>query len=125
MALTLFLCVLEFFVAGASISTPVNANGLWDCLVGNPNQEYIASGFRRGFCIGIGNAPNVPVNNADLKVKKSRNRSVIIEKMNTELRLGRILGPYSSPPVENATYSPLVLLVLVRVRARRHHWSYL
>ena len=112
MALTLFLYFLEFFnnakdVAGASISTPVNANRLWDCLVGNPNREFIASGFRRGFCIGIGNAPNVPVNNADLKVKKSRNRSVIIEKMNTELRQGRILGPYSSPPVENATYSPL------------------
>ena len=40
-------------------------------------------------------------------MKKSRNRSVVIQKMNNELCQGRILGPYSFPPLENATYSPL------------------
>lgn len=50
---------------------------------------------------------NVVANNAVPNSKPARNRQAVIDKLNNELRLGRILGPYQTTPLENATFSPL------------------
>ena len=76
---TVFI-VVEWFrnvkdIKDADITTPVHANRLWDCLEGNPNRDFIVSGFKSGFRIGICRSPNVPVNNINigrLKTKKPK-----------------------------------------------------
>ena len=52
---------------------------------------------------------SVPINNITKfsSRKASSNRAAAVDKLNTELGLGRILGPYSHSPLESATYSPL------------------
>ena len=111
MLLTLYFIVVEWFrnvkdIKDADITTPVHANRLWDCLEGNPNRDFIVSGFRRGFRIGICRSPNVPVNNINIGRLKTKNRKAVIDKLNVELSQGRILGPFSYPPLDYATYSP-------------------
>lgn len=93
----------------AVICTPVNSNRLWNCLAGYPNRDYIVSGFRQGFHIGMPSTNTVPVNNQKCirKPTNIENRSVVIDKLNAELVNGRLLGPYSQSPLSAATYSPL------------------
>ena len=112
MLLTLYFIVVEWFrnvkdIKDADITTPVHANRLWDCLEGNPNRDFIVSGFKSGFRIGICRSPNVPVNNINIGRLKTKNRKAVIDKLNVELSQGRILGPFSYPPLDYATYSPL------------------
>ena len=96
----------------SNIVTPINTHRLWDCLNGYPNRDYVVSGFKHGFHIGIPSVNSVPVNNIEnyKNSKKSLNRAVVIDKMNIELKAGRILGPYTEPPLQSATYSPLYVI---------------
>ena len=94
----------------AGIVTPVSGNRLWNCLEGYHNRDYIASGFRNGFSIGMPSLSNVPGRNIQLRPKAARNRYVVIEKLNTELAAGRILGPYRCSPMPNAVFSPLYVI---------------
>ena len=74
----------------ASIVSPVNGNRLWNCLDGYHNRAFIADGFRRGFFIGMPHNNNVPVNNySNANPKPAKNRQVMIDKLNVELKAGR------------------------------------
>lgn len=95
----------------ASIVSPVNGNRLWNCLDGYHNRAFIADGFRRGFFIGMPHNNNVPVNNySNANPKPAKNRQVMIDKLNVELKAGRILGPYCKSPIPFATFSPLYVI---------------
>ena len=93
-------------ISEANIVTPVSHNRLWNCLDGYPSRDYIVSGFKFGFHTGVPHMNFVRANDVT-SVKRARNRSIVIEKLNAELGHGRILGPYAVSPLPFACYSPL------------------
>ena len=89
------------------IVTPVSSNRLWNWLKGYPNRDFIVSGFKKGFRIGVPSVNSIPVNNVTLDKKPVRNREIVIEKLNSELQQSRILGPYHVSPLPMASFAPL------------------
>ena len=90
--------------------TPVLVEALTNCLRGYPSSEadFLVAGFTHGFKIpadafnydaNVGNHPSV-LGQADIVGN-------IIER---EIKLGRVCGPFTSPPFDNFHVSPLALV---------------
>ena len=91
-------------------TTPVN----WRCLqywlrgYDREKTEYLISGFKHGFRIGFlgkrteQDSPNLP--------SALANKDIVSQKIQSELRAGRIAGPFSAKPFPNFKTSPLGLV---------------
>ena len=90
----------------------INARVLAAYLRNYPNLEIkskLISGFTHGFSIGCHSIPEprTPPANSQKVLEKP---DVTQEMVDDEIRLGRMLGPYKSPPLDNLICSPLNLV---------------
>ena len=109
--------------------TPVSHTVLSKALIGyHPNVvTYLVNGFKHGFRLGCYNLPQqeCPV----VRNLKSADEfpAVIDQKIQKELDLGRILGPFDTPPAfPNFRVSPLGVVAKKTPGEFRtiHHLSY-
>ena len=60
-------------------------------------RSYLVSGYRHGFCLGH----DAPLNSVLVESRCSEEELAILrEKIQKEMSLGRIAGPYKEPPFE-------------------------
>lgn len=88
-------------------ATPVRARRLEALLEGYHKKEYIISGISEGFMLHF-NGPQTPLsshNSSSVKLQKE----IVRSKIQLELSLGRIAGPFTKPPFDNFKTSPLAL----------------
>lgn len=99
--------------------TPVNIPLLHELLKCHPNQEFVSklctglsSGFRVGYTGGrfTRTAPNLP--------SAKQHPHVIEENLLEEVQLGRLAGPFESPPFKNFQVHPLGLVP----KKNSHKW---
>lgn len=92
------------------LPTPVLVHHLESQLQGydQTRKLYLVEGFSNGFRLGCMDPP---------QARSSQNHSSVIsqpdivsEKMQQEMQLGRIAGPFDVPPFENLICSPLALI---------------
>jgi hypothetical protein len=108
-------------------STPVRLDALSSYLLNYPDQSAADSlyiGFRDGFSLHFeGHLESHEANNL-----RSANQmpEIVREKIYKELRAGRLLGPFTSPPFKNFRISPLGLVPKKGQGEFRliHHLSY-
>lgn len=90
------------------LPTPVRHQELKTLLVGHYDASYICQGFEKGFRLGFeGKIDNVSVGRNSRSV--SQNVQVALDKISGEINLGRIAGPFLSPPFDHFKCSPLAL----------------
>ena len=90
--------------------TPVNWLSLQHWLKGYDKEklEQLISGFKYGFRMGFlgqrteQNSPNLP--------SALSNKEIVKQKIETELKAGRIAGPFNVKPFSNFKISPLGLV---------------
>ena len=71
-------------------------------------RDHLTNGFTCGFSVPSCAVPHpIPVNN---HFSIDQHHSVVKDKLSVELKAGRILGPYKSPPFDNFIISPLKLI---------------
>ena len=92
------------------VLTPVKVDSLEMHLQGYDSnlKDYLIQGFTWGFRLGCTNEPSAtisPNHQSILKFSK-----IVDEKLDTEKRLGRIAGPFESPPYEHFVCSPLAII---------------
>ena len=104
-------------------ATPIKTDVLRALLKNYPDKDYILSGFEVGFKIGFdGIESNVFCNNSNSAII---NPAAVQEKLESELAMNRISGPYSSPPFKHFKCSPLSLLLKSNGKFRLlHNLSY-
>ena len=87
--------------------TPVKVSVLEKLLANYEDKSFVISGFRHGFKVGYeGNHSSVFSSNAKTIVD---NPLAAKEKLDAELKLGRISGPFKNPPFKNFKSTPLAL----------------
>ena len=87
--------------------SPVRADRLHKLLLGCPESDYIIQGFTHGFLLDF-EGPECPVE-ARNSQSALDNPSAVDEKLRHELELGRIAGPFHTPPFQNFKCFPLAL----------------
>ena len=94
-------------VASNPLPTPVNANNLQHALQGYDPAEttFLVDGFIHGFHINYFGTPSL--SSLHNHPSASAHRDIVAQKLAKELSLGRIAGPFSSPPFLNFQSSPL------------------
>ena len=86
-------------------------------------RHLLVSGFRDGFRLGY-EGQDVDMRSKNLK-SAEENADILISKLNAEVQLGRIAGPFSQPPFPNFRVSPLGLVPKRNGSYRLiHHLSY-
>ena len=76
-------------------------------LVGYHNRNYIVDGFKNGFDLHFEGKPcAITCNNAESTIKHA---NIVDEKISKEISLGRIAGPFNTPPFSNFKCSPLAI----------------
>ena len=70
--------------------------------------QFLHEGFAKGFPLGY-KGPRVTVKAINLKSARER-EDVLLVKLKHEVELGRIVGPFESPPFENFRCSPVGLV---------------
>ena len=88
------------------------------------DAEYLQLGFKYGFRI-----PALGLKRAFMaKILKSIKgmEGTVLEKINKEVREGRVLGPFQEPPIDNLRVSPLGIVPKKAPREYRliHHLSF-
>lgn len=73
-----------------------------------PNSST-ARQLREGFCFGLKIPSLAQLSNQNLASAYAK-PDIVLAKMSAEVALGRISGPFCSPPVENLRVSPLGLV---------------
>ena len=92
------------------VPTPVKWLNLEQWLRGYDNEqiEFLISGFRDGFHIGfLGERSEQKIPNLPSAVS---NEKIVKQKLETELKTGRIAGPFNEKPFQNFKTSPLGLV---------------
>ena len=91
----------------AQLPTPVNPTKLAEILHGYEwhTAEYLVNGFSEGFSIGF-KSPQRQIISPNLR-SAIQNPSIVEEKISKELELGRLAGPFSSPPFPDMVVSPI------------------
>lgn len=90
------------------LPTPVKPEILSNFLHNYDLHDYLVDGFTNGFkinCHGFG--ASFQVKNHKSALQNSNIVSALIDK---EITLGRYAGPFTSPPLQNMTFSPLGLV---------------
>ena len=94
-------------IAPPTLPTPVKLNPLRTLLKGYEDFEFIVKGFEVGFSLGYDGNHSVLASNNSVSV--NTNPKIVLEKVQCEISLGRIAGPYSDPPFDLFKCSPLAL----------------
>ena len=92
----------------SNLPTPIQVNKLALILRDYPNKHFLISGFTNGFSLMYDGPPlqyEIP-NNKSAK----ENETLVLEKINKEIHLGRIAGPFIAPPLPDFRVSPLGLI---------------
>ena len=71
-------------------------------------KDYLIQGFTWGFRLGCTNEPSATISPNHQSILKYA--KIVDEKLDTENRLGRIAGPFESPPYEHFVCSPLAII---------------
>lgn len=91
--------------------TPVNVSELTTLLQNYPNitvADQLLHGFTFGFSLNY-MGPRGPVSCKNM-VSASENKDQLLAKLNKEIELGRIFGPFDVPPFKNFYCSPIGVL---------------
>ena len=92
----------------SSLPSPINIEGLAARLeMCDPfDKVYLLNGFRKGFDLGFRSRPNNNPNIANLR-SAEENPDIMSAALHKELALGRIKGPFHSPPFPFFQVSPV------------------
>lgn len=90
-----------------AVTTPVNARKLNKLLHGYKHQKYIIQGISEGFILHF-QGPQAPLTSKNSHTIQAQ-INIVREKIQKELSLGRIAGPFDHPPFPNFKSSPLAL----------------
>lgn len=93
------------------LPTPVNVNSLEKVLDGHPDRTLVnqlCHNLRHGACIGY-TGPRVPRFCKNLPTALAQ-PDIVTSNLAKEVALGRIAGPYDSPPFPNFQVSPIGLV---------------
>ena len=98
--------ILPVLVANVTLPTPINPDALQQALIGYDQTEtaFLLDGFRKGFRI---NYHGTPLRFSDNHPSISHHTYIVERKLSKELHMGRIAGPFVSPPFHNYQSSPL------------------
>lgn len=92
-------------------STPINTSNFDSLLVNYPNKEIatvLSNGFKNGFSLQYtGIRKKVEFKNM---ISAEEHAVELHEKINKEIKLGRILGPFPCPPISNLRCNPVGIL---------------
>lgn len=91
------------------LPTPINLSRLRVYLSGYEDDETIIKGFSEGFGIPSSKSPSIPPFPRNHESARS-NCEIVCRKIEREISLVRIAGPFPSPPLENFVCSPLGLV---------------
>ena len=72
-----------------------------------PNKHYIIDGFSQGFHLGFV-GPECPTWGRN-KSTVNKNLEITRDKITQEIKINRIAGPFTNPPLDNFKISPLAL----------------
>ena len=86
------------------VTTPVHVPRLLELIDGYNDYTYISQGFKHGFKLGLKPNPHLRASN---KASGRQHQSVLLEKLQAELDLGRIIGPFNKPPIPEMMISPM------------------
>ncbi len=79
--------------------TPIRANKLHYWLEGYHDQNYLVEGFKNGFTVGW---QGVEHQGAQKNSRIAENNpAIVLELLEKEISLGRISGPYDTPPFQD------------------------
>ncbi|XP_062586589.1 uncharacterized protein LOC134248181 isoform X1 [Saccostrea cucullata] len=92
------------------VVTPVRTTILKQLLEGYHQnlKEFLCEGFEKGFRLGY-EGPRQPRFSSNLLSAKTL-PNITLEKLNKEISLGRIAGPFDAPPFANMQCSPIGLV---------------
>lgn len=92
------------------VPTPVKWIELEQYLEGYTQQvvNFLVDGFRNGFRINVGNTMG-PLNAKNLK-SAYEHGEVLRQKIDKEVREGKVAGPFEKPPLDNFIISPVGLV---------------
>lgn len=99
------------FLSSVKPVTPVNIDLLQDLLEDHPDKNFssrLCSGLREGFTIGY-KGPRSPKIAKNLR-SALQHPLIIEENLLEEVELGRVVGPFESPPFTNLQVYPLGLV---------------
>ena len=89
------------------LPTPVVHSVLGKLLHGYKDASFVVQGFIVGFLLGLdGDLLELRSKNS---LSASLNVDIVLNKVNEEIKLGRIQGPFTEPPFVNFICSPLAL----------------
>ena len=91
--------------------SPINLNELRKLLLEYPdklNADILYDGFCTGFKINY-TGPRTPLESKNLK-SVFQNPELVVKKLQSEIDLGRIAGPFENRPISNLRCSPIGLL---------------
>lgn len=94
------------YVIDHSIFKLVNTNALATMLAGYQDSSFVINGFTHGFPLGL--QPKPTLTPAPDSKRPTTNRLRL--KVEDEVSKGRLLGPFSHPPLENLMLSPLCVI---------------
>ena len=110
----------------SEVVTPVRANILEKFLEGydQSSSKFLVEGISQGFHLNFEGSRTFRVSKNLLSAHK--NHEVVNEKLQKEVALGRIMGPFSTPPFQNLQCSPIGLVPKKELNEYRliHHLSY-
>lgn len=89
--------------AGSQPWTPLNVNVLENLLTDRPDFQTVVDGLRNGFPLGITNTRQYTPS----FTRPSPPTALLQQKIDGEVALGRILGPFDCPPLQGLTLSPV------------------
>ena len=93
------------------LPTPINVQRLQDALTNHPDQGFVSrlcNNFRYGADVGF-TGRRISTFSRNLPSAVSQ-RSVVTENLSREVALGRVAGPFPSPPLPNFQVSPIGLV---------------
>ena len=101
---------LIYFSEGQSLEefnifTPVLADSLSVYLKGYKDADYILNGFTRGFSLGLQKDPRLRAVTKTFYPKRE-----LRKKIQDEVEKGRIIGPFSSSPIDDLMISPVTVI---------------
>ena len=87
------------------LPTPIKVDALRKLLRNYEGRDYLVQGFQFGFNVHF-EGIDKPLDSDNAK-NALDNPYIVWEKLKREMKMGRIAGPYESPPFENFKCSPL------------------